>query len=382
MSREPTTTLGPDVPDPRRTDPASRLAFVAPPLRGPPTGGTRFNRQLVQALHERGEEPPVLSPTQARTLVGEPGERTVWVDSLWMSCLPELRRLAAPSCRIGLLVHYLPVLTTHGEAPARCQLSPEEAAALEHAEGLLVPSEYIAHELDALGVEATRIRVLEPGIELPIAARPTDRPMDRSTDRPVDRSTDRPGDAPLRAVVIANVTEGKGIAPLLDGLATRLRPHDRLELVVIGGTEHEPDYARRCADLVREQAPLRERVRMVGPRSFPECIEALLQADLLVSASRMESFGMALAEARACGRPILARTGGNVAAHVDPSWGGALTADEAHLAEALVALGRDRTELRARQQRAWKHRPHRPWAEVASRLLEITTRWPPPRPPQ
>ncbi|MEM9452869.1 MAG: glycosyltransferase family 4 protein [Myxococcota bacterium] len=375
MSPPQATTLDPGEPDPRETDPrgtgsASRLAFVAPPLGGPPTGGTRFNRQLVQALRARGEDPPVLGPAQARALVRVPGERTVWVDSLWMSCLPELRRLAAPSCRIGLLVHYLPVLTTHGEAPARSSLSPEETDALEHAEGLLVPSEYLAQELDALGVDAARIRVLEPGIELPVAA------------RPVDRSVARPDDAPLHAIVIANITKGKGIAPLLECLAARLEPHDRLELVVIGGTQHEPDYAQRCADLVRERAPLRERVRLVGPRSYPECIEALLRADLLVSASAMESFGMALAEARACGRPILARTGGNVATHVDPSWGGALTPDEAHLAEALVALGRDRTELRARQQRAWRHRPHRPWAEVASRLLAITARWPPPRPPQ
>lgn len=343
-----------------------RLAFVVPPLSGPPTGGTRFNRRLIGALRERGEDPEVLPPERARATVAEPHARTVWVDSLWMGALPDLVRAAAPSCRVGMLTHYLPTLVSHGEAPPRAALGAEEQAALHHAEGLLVPSAYLAAELEALGVEARRIRVLEPGIELPVAA------------RPVQPSAD----GPLQALVVANVIEGKGLAPLLEGLAARLTPSDALALTVIGSMQPEPDYAERCATLVRTRASLRHRVRLTGPGSHRACIEALLRADLLVSASRMESFGMALAEARAAGRPILARRGGAVAAHVDPRWGGELVADEDAVAAALVALARDRQALRERQRQAWSDRPHRPWAEVASRLRALTGGWPPPRPPQ
>src|SRR5690606_33710116 len=124
------------------------------------------------------------------------------------------------------------------------------------------------------------------------------------------------------------------------------------------------------------------------------CIEALLDADVLLSASRMESYGMALAEARACGRPILARPGGNVAALVDPAWGGALVPHAAAVAESCVALARDRVELEARQRRAWEHRTAWSWSASAARLVALLAprpalqtssaapAWPPPRPPQ
>ena len=92
-----------------------------------------------------------------------------------------------------------------------------------------------------------------------------------------------------------------------------------------------------------------------------QVFDQLARSALLVSASRMESYGMALAEARAHGTPILARAGGHVAAHVDPAAGGQLVADEAELAHAFVALLRRPTELErriglaeaARQTRSW-----------------------------
>lgn len=349
------------------------LTVVVPSLDGPPTGGTRYNRCLIEALRQLGEEPEVLSLSQARSAVTEPRERMVWVDSLWMSALPELVRVAWSSCRIGMLTHYLPALVSVGEAPPRSVLSAEEQAALQHAEGFIVPSNYLRRELEALGVEATRMLVLEPGIELPIEPYPAD-----GLEVGAELGSEH---GPLRAIAVANVTEGKGILMLLEGLARHMGASDALELVVVGSMQMESEYADRCAALVDRHPLLQDRIRLAGSCSYRECIERLLRADLLVSASRMESYGMALADARAVGRPILARAGGNVAAHVDPRWGGRLVPDAEHLVRALVMLARERSELRACQQRAWAHRPRRPWTEVASRLLAVG-RWPPPRPPQ
>ena len=49
--------------------------------------------------------------------------------------------------------------------------------------------------------------------------------------------------------VIANVTEGKGVEPLLEHLARHLAPSDGLELEVVGSLEMEPACARRCVAL-------------------------------------------------------------------------------------------------------------------------------------
>ncbi len=332
-------------------------SFAVPPVDGPTTGGTRYNRCLIRALAARGEPVEVLSLAEARQAAAQQRPRMLWVDSLWLAQLPELVERASARCRVGLLTHYLPTLVSHGERPPWAALSGEERAALERASVLLVTSRYLGGELEALGVEPARRLVLEPGTELPGAARPA-----------------RPGSV-TRALVIANLLPGKGILLLLESLARHLRDDDALELTVIGSEAMDPSYARGCGELVAAEGSLRRRVQLAGERRYPACIEALVAADLLVSASRMESYGMALADARACGRPILARRGGNVDAHVRPQWGGQLVRDEASVAEACVALARDPSELRERQRRAWAHRVARPWSEVASRLVAATRRW-------
>jgi len=353
-------------PEPPLPPEASRppLTLVVPPLDGPPTGGTRYNRALVDALRGLGRAPRVLDLAQAEALVTKPGADSVWVDSLWLPAVTRLARLArraTPARRVGLLAHWLPSLVTYGERPPLSALSQDERDALEHAGGVCVPSEYLARELVGLGVDPQRVRVVEPGNELPVAPRPA----------PPRRGS-------LLAVVVANVTEGKGVLPLLERLAARLRSDDGLELRVVGDLRAEADYARRCAALVESTPALRSRVRLVGSCPHLACVQALLRADVLVSASRMESYGMALADARAAGRPIIARRGGNVAQMVGPRTGGELVDDEDAVAAALLALARDRDVLYERQARAWVRRVTRPWSAAARELLGHLEHWPPP----
>ncbi|MCX4241735.1 glycosyltransferase family 4 protein [Paraliomyxa miuraensis] len=337
---------------------------MVPALDGPTTGGTRYNRCLVHALGQLGEPCEVLSWARACEAIAEPTPRLLWVDSLWLERLPELATLASPAGTIGLLAHYLPALVAHGERPPRSSLSSAERSALRLARAFVVPSEYLASELCGLGVERERVIVATPGVELPCPSRPAKRSH------------------ALQAVIVANVTEGKGILPLLEGLAERLRPEDRLALRIVGDLALEPAYARACVAAVERHAGLCERVRLDGSLPHAACIEALLDADVMLSASRMESYGMALAEARACGRPILARTGGNVAYHVDPAWGGELVADASALAQACVALARAPEVLAERQRRAWAHRRVRSWTDTAECLVSGARHWAPPRPPQ
>lgn len=347
------------------------ITLVVPSLDGPTTGGTLYNRCLARALHERGEPYEVLAWDAACSVVGEARPRVAWVDSLWIDRLPELVGLAAPQCKVGLLTHYLPSLVAHGERPPPSSLSRAERDALTLAEAFVVPSEYLATELEGLGVARRRVLVVPPGTELPCAPRP-----------PRQRSSAQVEHAPLHALVIANVTEGKGILALLEGLGLHLRPHDALQLDVVGDLAMDPAHARACTEHVASTPSLRARVRLLGAQPYPACIESLLEADVLLSASRMESYGMALADARACGRPILARAGGNVAAHVDAAWGGELVADALALASACVALARDTELLAERQRRAWQQRSSQPWAESAARLVSASRDWPAPRPPQ
>jgi glycosyltransferase involved in cell wall biosynthesis len=79
----------------------------------------------------------------------------------------------------------------------------------------------------------------------------------------------------------------------------------------------------------------------------------------------MESYGMALAEARAVGTPILALPGGNVANHVAANSGGALAASYRELAQALCTLMSDPKEQKSRLSLARATAIHRPWRAAA-----------------
>jgi glycosyltransferase involved in cell wall biosynthesis len=86
---------------------------------------------------------------------------------------------------------------------------------------------------------------------------------------------------------------------------------------------------------------LGNRVRFLGRRS--DIVALLRSADLFVFPSLYEAFGVALLEAMACGRPVLASATGGIPEIVEPDMNGVLTApgDAVGLACAIERLARD-----------------------------------------
>lgn len=320
--------------------------FITPPLDGPPTGGTLYNAQLIAALQRAGLDcrhaalepaPPVDSA------------RVYWVDSLYLEAMPRLRA-ALPGCDLRLIVHYLPSLTTHGRPLRREELSTSERAALWAADRLLTTSAFMREQLIAAGRPQSAIACVEPAVALP---------------EPVPRT---PRLVP-QALLLGNVVEGKGILPLLEGLERRVRPGDAFELRIAGSLTAQPSYAAACAERASAEC-LRARVSLLGAVPQAQALGLLQQADVLLSASRMESYGMALAEARALGVPILARAGGNSAAHVEPAAGGALLRDEHELAGAFLSFVRDPSAREQRRAAAEAARRSRSWAQAAREFID------------
>jgi glycosyltransferase involved in cell wall biosynthesis len=171
--------------------------------------------------------------------------------------------------------------------------------------------------------------------------------------------------------MLCNLVEGKGVLPWLEHLAPRIRDGDRFVVRIAGGGD--PRYIERCRALIASEPGLRACVELLGPLPHMEALNVLQAADLLLSASRMESYGMALAEARALGVPVLARAGGNTAAHVEPAAGGALVGDERALAGAFLALVRDRDALAARTRAAAAAVRARSWHDAAAEFTAIAT---------
>jgi glycosyltransferase involved in cell wall biosynthesis len=315
--------------------------FVTPPLDGPATGGTLYNRQLLAALADSSKDLTFEQQSLDGMLAAAD---QVWVDSLYLAELPGLRQRVSAGARVGLLLHYLPSLLGSPALRTAAELSEQERRALEAADMIITPSEYL-RQLVAEIMPGKRCACVTPGIRVT-----------------------QPGGASTRdgsALMICNVTENKGVWQFLSELARVVPEEADFDITIAGDLQLEGVYARHCQALCEQHAWLREHVTFLGSISQHELFVRLANASLLVSASHMESYGMALAEGRALGTPILALPGGNIAHHVAAESGGELAHSFHELAAALCTLMSDPNELAARLLRARATASIRPWSIAA-----------------
>lgn len=157
----------------------------------------------------------------------------------------------------------------------------------------------------------------------------------------------RPTARPVRVVTAARLAPRKRIGALLRVVATavaRLGP-GALTLDVYGDGPLRPVLQRHIDALgVDDVVTLRGRVRR------PELARAYREADVYLSPSRLEAFGIAALEARTAGLPVIARADSGVREVVTDGTNGLLAADDDGLADALVRLVADPT-LRVRLAR-------------------------------
>jgi glycosyltransferase involved in cell wall biosynthesis len=326
--------------------------FVAPDLEGRATGGTLYNRRILAALAELGVSLRVTDLPGAFALLSTQEFEWVWLDSLYLGAAPELRERLAGRARLGLLLHYLPALVALGANVTSERLSQQEREALAAAEFAWVTSDFMRETAVRCGFDPRFAFAVEPACELePHFGLPS----------PIDG---------LRAILVAHVVSGKGIDGLLSALACVLQPGDRFTLRIIGDPGAEPGYAARCRALIDAESVLSARVTLVGSLPEAQVVAELQSSNLLVSASLMESYGMALAEARRMGVPLVARDAGNVRAHVRAEAGGELVRDSDELARACARLCRNPAEhvrrLAAAQQNV---PPRRTWRTAALELV-------------
>jgi glycosyltransferase involved in cell wall biosynthesis len=135
------------------------------------------------------------------------------------------------------------------------------------------------------------------------------------TDIPEEETSRRLRDKGVRKPFILNVSAlwaYKNQLNVVQAYAKLVRekgiPHD---LVFVGGSDDQPDYAAKVRASVRE-CGLEDRVHFVGYLPHSEIIHFYCSADAFVYPSLFETFGLTLLEAMACGVPIVCSNRGSL----------------------------------------------------------------------
>lgn len=309
--------------------------FVVPdglddPLR--PSGGNAYDRHVIDGLAELGW---TVHPRRLDELDRIPDGALVLVDGLLTSAVTGDQ---AERLRLVVLLH-MPLDTPH------------ERALLAAASAVVTTSRWTRRWLvDSYAMPADRIHVAEPGAEIG------------------DLVAGTPSGGAL--LCVGAVTPTKGHDVLVDALA-EIRDL-AWSCVCVGSLEIAPGFA---ADLRR----LGDDVVFTGPLAGPELDAAYAGADVLVSASRAETYGMVVTEALARGLPVIATDVGGVPEALGHAGAGVLVPpdDVAALASAIRSWlteadrrARLRAAARARRETLpdWRHTSDR----LASALAGVT----------
>ncbi len=317
------------------------LQFVAPHPSRFPSGGNHYNAMLARALSRQGVRVVWCTPERANA-----AWPALW-DTLWLD------RLRPAGAARWLIVHHLQWLW-----PERALSRTEELRLLSRFDGLVVTSPFTAEEVRAAGLRLPLV-VVPPGV---------------AWRRPHGW---RPPSWPLRILWSGNFIPRKGLAEWLESLlpvapSLASRGH---ALSLLGSDRVDAAFARRCHGLVGELNRVggRQWVRYEGavrPQDVPRYLAA---ANLFVSTSRMETWGMAIAEAGFFGLPVWVCRGGFAERHLARGCVGAVFEGVAQLTEAL--LGLQAPAFARLQARALAARPDYPSWEAGARLVQQAL-WP------
>ena len=308
-----------------------RVGLVHPPLDAFPSGGNTYDAQLL--AQSRRTASPWLSVCWP-ALDGP----TLHCDVLlWDSLLlGQVQRQRGE--HLGLLLHYLP--SCHSEGLDRSAAYALEKRALAQADFAITTGEGVA---DAIRRRAPGlpVHVCEPGVDNAFRPRRSPRPA-----------------RPLALLTVANLLPAKGHEALV-ALLEQLRDRDWHWHVV--GADDRRFGIEALLRARTERAGLADRIFFHGPLPQGRVAGLMADCDLLLHPSRAESYGMVLAEAVACGLPVLSFRVGAASRLIQHGENGVLVESEdwtalaAHLHRLLVepslctALARGSTPVSVRR---------------------------------
>lgn len=130
-------------------------------------------------------------------------------------------------------------------------------------------------------------------------------------------STTRTGESPVQFIHISALDDRqKNVSGILRAFSQALKQDPDMILNIAGDGPQRP-----ALEQLAIQLDLREQVRFRGKLIGPELAELLRQSDALVMFSNYETFCLTVAEALACGKPVITSRAGGLTSLITPGLG-------------------------------------------------------------
>jgi glycosyltransferase involved in cell wall biosynthesis len=281
------------------------IYLMAPPPDARISGGFRVNKALFQRLtatgtgigiHANSEE----VVTKIRSLPLALPTHIV-LDSLYLASLNPAHLSHAlagrnHTTRLYFLLHFLPCMDPLLSSTKRKVLQEKERGLLALASKVLAPGPTLAHYLNAQSLYTGAIHYCSPGVELSDFSTIQSDPWDK--------------DPYPRLMTVGTLSRGKGQLEILSHLQ-HIVPAFKGTWRLFGDLQIEPEIYFRFRNEINN-SKLKHSIYLCRSIPHSHISRALAGADLFVSASRFESYGMAIAEAVAAGVPVLAYKAGEM----------------------------------------------------------------------
>jgi glycosyltransferase involved in cell wall biosynthesis len=341
------------------------VAFAVPGCLDAPTGGYAYARKLLALAPGFGVNlTPIRLPdgfphpspdelAETERLLSASLRPLRLVDGLAYGALPAALVRRLPGATIALVHH--PLAFESGLTPERRDaLLCSEREALAEAKHVIASSRFTARLLAAdFDVPPDKLSIAEPGTEPAPRAKGTG--------------------SPVRLLAVGAVSPRKGYDVLVRALAG-LRDLE-WRLTIAGSLDRAPQAADALAALIAAEG-LAGRIALAGAVDDATLARLYDRADVFVSPSLFEGYGMVLAEAMARGLPIVASTGGAAAETVpDAAAIKVPPGDAAALAAALADMIADAPLRRRFADASWAAGRALPrWSDTAATVAAVLKR--------
>jgi glycosyltransferase involved in cell wall biosynthesis len=341
----------------------SPVAFCIPGDIGLPTGGYRYDREVLARLPQWGVPcahirldggfpfPSSAALAETELMLQAISERTLLlIDGLALGAMPPAMIDRLPHRVVALVHHPLGLETGLDPDRAKAMLSNEKAV-LARMRHVIVTSDSTKRYLMAeFALKERAITVAEPG-----TAR-------------AERSSGT-GD-PIRILAVGTISPRKAYNILIEALA----PLAMLDwhLTIAGSLTLVPDAADALVEAINRNG-LSHRVTLAGVMSDKDLSALYAKADLFAMASLFEGYGMALTEALAHGLPIVSSAGGAAAETLPDAAALKVPAgDVAALSEALERVITDKALRRRMADASWAAAALLPtWDDTAREIADV-----------